>query len=86
MGGYEENDALTEHIWSSLVQGREDDTEHTIIQADLENTAIPQVYTDWLNPTEQETRRSNQVSEEINRRVREEQNLTIQYNNTIYQN
>ena len=67
-----ENDALTGNIWSSLVQGKEDDTENTVAQADLANTAIPKVHTDWLNPVEQETRRRNQVSKEINRRVREE--------------
>lgn len=86
MEEYEENDALTEHIWSSLFQGKEEDTKNTVAQADSENTTIPPVHMDWLNPTELETRRGNQVSEEVNRRVREEQNLTIQDNNTMNKN
>ena len=55
-------------------------------QAELENVAISPVPTDWLNPVEQVKRQSDQVSEEVNRRVREELNLTIQDNNTLHQN
>ena len=40
-GDIKKNDTLTEHIWSSLVQGKEDDIENTLAQADLENTVIP---------------------------------------------
>ena len=43
------NDALTEHIWISLVQRKEDNTENLIEQADLEKATISIVHTDWLD-------------------------------------
>ena len=30
MGGHGENDAITEHVWSSLVQGKEDNVENAM--------------------------------------------------------
>ena len=73
--GYEENDALTEYMQSSLIQGKEDNTENVIGQSGLENTTIPLVNTYWINSAELDKRKSDQVNEEVNIRVREEQVL-----------
>ena len=49
MGGYEENDAISDQIWSSLVQTN---TVNVVEQATLEQEPVPQVNVDWLNPAE----------------------------------
>ena len=42
--------------------------------------------TEWLNSTERYKRKSDQVSVDVNRRIREDQNLIIQNNKTMNQN
>ena len=73
-------------MWISLVQGKEDNAENVIDQACLENATIPPVQPEWLNSTELRKRKSDQVSEEVNRMLREEQNLNAQDNATVCQN
>ena len=84
--GYEKNDALTENIWSSLVQGKEHNAENVIEQDKLENATISLVHTCFLNYADLDNRKSDQLSEKVNRRVREEKNLTMQDNKNMHQN
>ena len=49
MGGYEDNSAISDQIWSSLVV---DNTSNIAEQAEVENEPVPQINVDWLNPTE----------------------------------
>ena len=71
MGGYEDNDAISDQIWSSLVQTN---TENIADQAALEQEPIPQVNVDWLNPEEVQQRQNIQIGEEVNRRMRVKKN------------
>ena len=50
---YEKKDAVSNHIWDSLVQGSVEDV---IDQARAEHAPIPQVHVDWLISTEQQNR------------------------------
>ena len=70
MGGYEDNDAISDQIWSSLVV---DNISNAVEQAEVENEPVPQINVNWLNPTEIQQRQDIQVGEEVNRRVRVEQ-------------
>ena len=65
MGGYEENDAIPDQIWSSLVQGK---SVNIAEQATVEQEPVPPVHVDWLNPAEQQQRQDNHVGEEVNKR------------------
>ena len=78
MGGYENNDTISDHIWSSLVQGSDNVTE----QAVAEHEPVPPVHADWLDPTEQHHRREQFLGEEVNRRVRmdRDENLAPNWN------
>ena len=46
---------------------------NVVEQAEIENEPVPQINVDWLNPTEVQQRQDIQVGEEVNRRVRAEQ-------------
>ena len=50
-----------------------DNTTNIAEQAEAENEPIPQVNVDWLNPGEIQHRHDVQIGEEVNRRIRREQ-------------
>ena len=49
VGGYKGNNAISDQIWSSLVQTN---TANVVEQATFEQEPVPQVNVDWLNPVE----------------------------------
>ena len=65
-GGYDENDAVSDHIWSTLVQTEVEDVAE---QTRSEQDPVPPVHVDWLNSTDRHTRQENHVNEEVNRRL-----------------
>ena len=67
MGGYEDNDAISDQILSSLVQS---DSVNVAEQAVTEQEPIPPVHVDWLNSADQQQRADNHIGEEVNRRLR----------------
>ena len=68
-----------------MVQGHEENEENIIEQAGLENSKTHPVYTDWIDSTGWDKSKS-EVSEEVNRRLREDQILIIQDNKNMRQN
>ena len=58
MGGYEENDTISDQIWSSFVVNN---ISNVVEQAKVENEPVPQINVDWLNPTEIQQRQGIQV-------------------------
>ena len=49
IGGYDKNNLLSDHIWSSLAM---DDTEITLQEEAFEQELLPQLHEDWLTPDE----------------------------------
>ena len=83
MGGYEDNDAISDQIWSSLVQGSKVNVAE---QATAEQEPVPKVHVDWLNPAEQQQRQDEHVGEEVHRRLRMEQEQSNQDRETMLKN
>ena len=46
MGGYDDNEAVTNHIWESLVQGDDVHVENAIDQTTLNREPVPQLHED----------------------------------------
>ena len=44
-GGYENNDAVANHIWDSLGQN---DSKNVLIEANIEQESLPNLHKDWL--------------------------------------
>ena len=53
MGGYENNEATSAHIWDSLAQV---DTEYILDQANTEQEPLPQLSNEWLTGQETNSR------------------------------
>ena len=70
MGGYDDNEAVTNHIWDNLVQENAEHIEHTIDPTALTREPVPQLHGDWLSPAEQQLREATNIDEEIRRRVK----------------
>ena len=49
IGGYDENDSLSDHTWGSLAM---DGTENTLQEAVFDQEPPPQLHEDWLTPDE----------------------------------
>ena len=52
MEGYDDNDAVTNHIWDNLM-GMKLVEENVILQAREEQNPLPSLHVDWLTETEE---------------------------------
>ena len=62
MGGYVENDSVSNYMWETLVQ---ENTENTLQQAQEDNEQIPLIHKNYLTPDEQLRRKLHDVNDEI---------------------
>ena len=59
---YEDNEAISEHIWKVIVQGEE---VNAVERANAEKEHLPRLHTDWLSPQEVATRDSQGVDKKL---------------------
>ena len=65
-GGYEENDAVANHIWNSLAYK---ESENVLVEANREQEPLPDLHTDWLTPVEQTQRTERELNNEVMRKI-----------------
>ena len=65
MGGCENNNAVSDHIWDVLVQGGEDNNNRPVENIDTHQDKIPQLYIDWMTPHEIDERETHQIDKEV---------------------
>ena len=71
MGGYEDNEVVTNHTWDILVTGRDDENiENDVHHAEEEQQPISKINTDWLSSSEQNNRQSQALKNEIRQKLR----------------
>ena len=69
MGGYEDNEAVTNPIWDVLVT-REDISEEIFIHtAQGEQQTIPRLHNHWLSTEEQNTLQTRDLESEIRQKI-----------------
>ena len=69
MGGYEDNEAVTNHIWDVLVTGEDSSKENVIHTAQGEQQTIPRLHDDWLSTEEQDTQQTRDVKSKIRQKM-----------------
>ena len=66
IGGYENNDAVANHIWHKLVQN---ESENELVEADKEQKSLPSLHKDWLTQGELTGREERSISSEVMMRI-----------------
>ena len=73
MEGYEYNEAISAHIWDSLVQP---DIEYVLWQANEEQEPLPHLNQEWLTGKESSSSQEKHINDEVMRRVQSKQIAT----------
>ena len=63
-GGYEENDAVANHIWDSLAHL---ERVNMLEEADREQEPLPNLHADWITPEERTNREERTINAEVMR-------------------
>ena len=72
MGGYDENDAVVDHIWNNLLidESAVENVVEYVENGDVQRVkCVPHVHADWLNESEKAQRGKDAVQSEVSRRL-----------------
>ena len=72
MGGYEDNDAVVDHIWNNFMTDENvvDNVLNLVDHGDVQRVQqVPYIHTDWLNEQEMTKRDKDAIHREVLRRL-----------------
>ena len=71
MGDYNDNKAVSNHIWEALFQTNEHPVDSMAKQANQEQEPLPKLHKDWFSPSDLQQRQSHHIDDEARRRVKD---------------